>query len=83
MREIISKHPELAAVQDADRLDAPGAVGIGRTFTFGVAKRAEGGMAGTIEHYTEKLEKLDGMMKTGTGREIVRLGTEVLRTFRS
>ncbi|KAH0559017.1 hypothetical protein GP486_004370 [Trichoglossum hirsutum] len=83
VREVISKHPELAAVQDADRLDALGAVGIGRAFTFGATKRAEGGMARTMEHFTEKLEKLEGMMKTETGREMARLRTERLRMFRS
>lgn len=81
--EVIKEFPELAVVQDADRLDAIGAVGIGRTFTFGGAKRAEGGMDGTLEHFTDKLEKLEGMMKTELGREMARTRTEKLQIFRS
>lgn len=75
-------HPELAIVQDADRLDAIGAVGIGRTFTYGGAKGSRG-MEETIEHFTEKLEKLEGMMKTGEGKRMARERTKRLRDFRS
>lgn len=81
--EVIQGFPELAVVQDADRLDAIGAVGIGRTFTFGGAKRAEGGMNGTLEHFTDKLEKLEGMMKTEMGRKMARERTERLQVFRT
>jgi uncharacterized protein len=80
---VINQHPELAVVQDADRLDAIGAVGIGRTFTFGGAKSAARGMDGTIEHFTDKLEKLESMMKTEIGRELARVRTQRLREFRS
>ncbi|KAK4243959.1 hypothetical protein C7999DRAFT_35702 [Corynascus novoguineensis] len=74
-------HPELAVVQDADRLDAIGAVGIGRMFTYGGAKTARS-MAGTMAHLDEKLVRLEGMMKTDVGRELARVRTERLMTFR-
>jgi HD superfamily phosphodiesterase len=80
---------ELAIVQDADRLDAIGAVGIGRCFTFlgaqGKKHVPPGGecvMDETIEHFVEKLEKLEGMMKTETGRKMAKVRTERLRIFR-
>ncbi|OJI96309.1 hypothetical protein ASPVEDRAFT_122567 [Aspergillus versicolor CBS 583.65] len=80
---------ELAIVQDADRLDALGAVGIGRCFSFLGAKGRdmlkEGElweMENSIRHFGEKLEKLEGMMKTGTGRKMARVRTERLAEFR-
>ncbi|KZF20746.1 hypothetical protein L228DRAFT_178442 [Xylona heveae TC161] len=88
LQSILHTHPELAIVQDADRLDAIGAVGIGRTFTYGGAhgQAAAGGqgrsMSDTIDHFTEKLEKLEDMMKTRTGRRLARERTERLRVFR-
>ena len=55
-------------VQDADRLDAIGAVGIARTFAFG------GGHGRTPEqslsHFEEKLLLLKDLMNTETGRSM-------------
>ncbi len=82
VRGLIEKYPELAVVQDADRLDAIGAVGIGRTFTFGGAKGARE-MGETIRHFEDKLEKLENMMKTEPGKRLARERTKRLSTFRS
>lgn len=105
-RLTLAKHPELAIVQDADRLDALGAVGIARTFTYGGAvqgrmsartrsnelhdsdnasaeDRSGQGLASTVEHFSEKLQRLEGMMKTEEGRRLARERTERLRVFRA
>ena len=60
--------PEGRIVQDADRLDAIGAVGIARTFAYG-------GKHGrtpedSIEHFHEKLLLLKDMMNTEKAKEL-------------
>jgi len=77
----LANYPELAVVQDADRLDAIGATGIGRAFTYGGAKGKEGGMPETMEHFEEKLIKLEAMMKTGEGQRLSVARAERLRIF--
>ncbi len=82
VQKALRDYPELAVVQDADRLDALGAVGIGRCFTFDGAKRREEGMNGAIDHFGEKLERLEDMMKTDTGRKLAAVRTQRLKTFK-
>lgn len=82
VRAVLAACPELGVVQDADRLDALGAVGVGRAFTFGGARGRGRGMGETVQHFTEKLERLEGMMKTEVGRGLARERTERLRVFR-
>lgn len=55
-------------VQDADRLDAIGAVGIARTFAFG----GEHGRSldSSIDHFHEKLLRLKDGMNTETARKM-------------
>lgn len=77
---LIDVHPELAVVQDADRLDAIGAVGIGRCFTFGGAKNRP--MEDSLVHFDEKLLRIQGMMKTGPGRKLAAERSERLRLFK-
>ncbi|KAH6610058.1 hypothetical protein Trco_000078 [Trichoderma cornu-damae] len=77
VQALIKEHPELAVVQDADRLDAMGAVGIGRAFAFGGAKGRS--LEDSLGHFEEKLLKLAAMMKTDAGREMARERTERMR----
>jgi uncharacterized protein len=60
--------PEGRIVQDADRLDAIGAVGIARTFAFGGEHRRS--MESSVRHFHEKLLLLKDEMNTPAAREI-------------
>lgn len=67
-------------MQDADRLDALGGIGIGRAFAYGGARGR--GLGETVGHFEEKLVRLEGMMKTGEGRRLARVRGERVRVFR-
>ncbi len=58
--------PEAMIVQDADRIDAMGAVGIARTFAYG-GKHGRT-LEESIGHFQEKLLKLRDMMNTEEGK---------------
>lgn len=74
-REKLAKEPlsiEGKAVQDADRLDAIGAVGIARAFMFAGAKGhgLYGDDQSAYSHFFQKLLRLKDMMNTDTAREL-------------
>jgi uncharacterized protein len=74
-------------VQDADRLDAMGAIGIARTFAFGGSHgRAmhdpEGQDRGSsIAHFYDKLLLLKDRMNTETGRRLAQHRHAYLENF--
>lgn len=65
-------------VQDADRLDAMGAIGIARTFAYGGSKgRRLHDPAGedkttSVQHFYDKLLHLESLMNTETARKLAR-----------
>jgi len=64
---------EFRIVQDADRLDAIGAIGVARAFCYGGFSGAPlydpaGSKDSTIKHFYDRLLKLKDMMNTKTGK---------------
>ena len=74
-------------VQDADRLDAMGAIGIGRAFAFGGSRGRrmhdpEGpDKSTTIQHFYDKLLLLKDRMNTHTGKQLADQRDAYLRSF--
>ncbi len=66
-------------VQDADRLDAIGAIGIARTFAYG--GKAGRSLDDSIQHFYDKLLLLKDEMNTEAGREIAETRHEYMKRF--
>lgn len=93
----IMKSIEGKIVQDADRLDAMGAIGIARTFTYGgfrkreiynpdfhngkVEEEEEYNSQDTITHFYEKLLLLKDKMNTDTARKKAEIRHEGMKEF--
>ncbi len=87
----IPESPEGRIVQDADRLDAIGAVGIARCFSFGGNHSrpmyeekdfsGEGGGNSSIAHFYDKLLKLESLMQTQKGRKEAQRRTAFLKEY--
>jgi uncharacterized protein len=65
-------HPVLRIVQDADRLDGLGAVGVGRLFVCGAVNevRRQGLIDSGIDLIQGRFRHYPRLMKTATGREV-------------
>lgn len=74
-------------VQDADRLDAIGAIGIARTFAYGGSRgRRMHDPHGqdpdaTVQHFYDKLLLLKDSMNTATGKRLAQHRDEFMRGF--
>lgn len=75
-------------VQDADRLDALGAIGVVRTIEYGAAfgqpfhiSGNDGSKATGIGHFHEKLFKLRGLLNTEPARKIANQREQFMRSF--
>ena len=82
-------------LQDSDRLDALGAIGIARVFTTGGSlgrtfyktddpfckKRLPNDKIWTIDHFFQKLLKLESLMNTKSGKSEAKIRTRVLKEF--
>ena len=76
------RKPETAEgriVQDADRLDAIGAVGIARTFAYGGEHGRS--LEESVKHFHEKLLLLRDEMNTQTGREMAEKRHAFMESF--
>ena len=76
------RRPETAEgriVQDADRLDALGAVGIARTFAYGGAHGRS--QEASIDHFHEKLLRLRDELNTDTARRLAEKRHGFLKAF--
>ena len=81
------KHPklpdhiplEIRIVQDADRIDAMGAVGIARTFAYGGANHRS--LTNSLSHFDEKLLLLYDLLSTEEARRIALPRHEFLKAF--
>ena len=83
----VSKYPTLPEhfpligkiVSDADRLDAIGAIGIARAFSYGGSHHRS--FEDTLKHFDEKLLVLDQYLYLAKSKEIAEKRMKILREF--
>lgn len=70
---------EACIVQDADRLDAIGAIGIARTFMY--SGKHERGIEDSLKHFDEKLLLLKDMMNTDEAKRLAKKRDSFMKEF--
>ena len=92
---VVPKTLEGKILQDADRLDALGAIGIARTFAVSgtenrpfynkddpfCKKRSPDDKSWTLDHFYRKLLRLEKIMNTNTGKTMARKRIKIMKKF--
>jgi uncharacterized protein len=80
MEKIVGMYPDLVFVQDADRLDAVGAIGVLRASSYGGYKNRP--LQKSIDHFDEKLFKLGYYVKTDAAKAIMEERIKFMKMFK-